>query len=136
MKKHSFLRTWGIVLAATLMTSLAEASDPPYSGTVDWKKVERNCLWSLSSPNPGVRQCVINQIAEYRLREAVGPLITILQKDSVESVRKAAALTLIVLGDERGRNAVEEASLYDGSDKVARFCAELLNAYTKYRASL
>lgn len=83
-----------------------------------------------------MRQCVINQIAKYRLHEAVEPLITILQKDSVESVRKAAALTLILLGDGRGRDAVEKASLYDGSDKVARFCAELLNAYTEYTASL
>lgn len=119
-----------VALAAVMAFATAVASQPVVSqyGEVDWKKAEANYIAALNSDNLGVRQSAANYVAEDRLRGAVEPLIQILKTDKVESARMSAALALVALDDASARAAVEEAVLYDGSDKVVEFCASLLKA--------
>ena len=121
---------FAIVAASVLFFVAAVASQPVVSSTqsVNWKKAEANYISCLSSDNLGIKQSAANYIAEYRLKGAVEPLIEVLKSDKVEKARMSAALALISLDDSRARSAVEEAALYDGSDKVAKFCESLLNA--------
>ncbi len=131
MKKGLIARSLIAGAAASMIAfTSAVASQPsvPRYGNVDWKKAEVNYIAALKSDNIGIKQSAASYIAEYQLKGAVEPLIQILKFDRVESARMSAALALITLNDAGGRAAVEEAALYDGSDKVTKFCESLLNA--------
>ena len=127
-----------VVAAIVVMMATAGASQPIVSKTpnVDWKKAEANYVVALGSENLGLRQSAANFIAEYRLKGAAEPLIEVLKTDKVERIRMAAALALVTLGGNRERAAVEEAALYDGSDKVVKFCESLLDASPKKFSAL
>jgi hypothetical protein len=131
MKKGVPLRGMIVVVAATVIAfSSAFASQPMVSkyGDVDWKKAETNYIAALKSENLGIRQSAASYVAEYQLKGAIEPLIQVLKTDKVESARMSAALSLIILDGVQARAAVEEAALYDGSEKVVKFCESLLKA--------
>lgn len=129
-KGLTFRNLLAIVVASVLLFVAAVASQPVVSTnqSVDWKKAEANYISCLTSDNLGIKQSAATFISEYHLKGAVESLIEVLKSDKIERVRMSAALALITLDDSRARSAVEEAALYDGSDKVARFCESLLNA--------
>lgn len=102
------------------------ASNTKNYPNVDWKRAELNYIAGLSSDNTGVRRNSAAFLGEYRLTNAVEPLINVLKHDKVESVRMASALALVLINTSEARAAVEESSVYDGSDKVAKFCQSLL----------
>ncbi len=116
-----------IMLVASVSAFASTPREKKYS-TVNWDKAEQNYVVALNSDNIGLRHSAASFLAEYRLSGAVKDLINVLQTDKVERVRMAAALALIQIGNSEGRNAVEDAAVYDGSEKVAKFCEQLLNA--------
>jgi len=136
-KGLTFQNLLAIAVASVLLYAAAVASQPVIFSTqsVDWKKAEANYISCLTSDNLGTKQSAAAFIAEYQLKGAVESLIEVLKTDKIEGVRMSAALALISFNDSRARGAVEEAALYDGSDKVAKFCESLLNVSpTKYSA--
>ncbi len=137
-KGLTFHNLLAIVVASVLLFAAAVASQPVVSSSqsVDWKKAEANYILCLTSDNLGVKQSAATFIGEYQLKGAVESLVEILKTDKTERVRMSAALALVNLNDNRARNAVEEAALYDGSDKVAKFCESLLNASPKKFSAL
>lgn len=122
------------IITALLTLSLAGsaiAQSPKSSTNVDWSKAEKNYLVALASENIGLRQSAAGFLAEYRLTGAVQPLIEVLRNDKVEQLRMAAAMALVQLGNKEGIDAVKDASVYDGSEKVAKFCEQLINSTNK-----
>jgi hypothetical protein len=120
-----------VVVAAGIMVGQARASEPTYQASVDWKKAEMNYIKALSSDNQGVRLSAANHIAIYRLTSANEKLVDVLKNDTVESVRMAAALALITIGDQKGVKAIEEVASADKNTVVAKFCSSLLDASNK-----
>ncbi len=122
------------ILATALLTIMiavsAYAAIPRSTNydKIDWQRAEKNYLAALSSDNVGLRQSAALFLAEYRLTGAVKPLVEVLKNDKVEQLRMAAAVALVQLGDNDGIEAVKEAAIYDGSEKVAKFCEQLINA--------
>ncbi len=137
-KGLTFQKLIAVVTLSMVAFTAAVASQPVVSKnpSVDWKKAEANYIAGLTSDNLGIRQSAANFIAQYQLKGAVEPLIEILKSDKVESARMSAALALVTLEEGRARAAVEEAALYDGSDKVAKFCESLLSASPRKYSSL
>ena len=122
-----------VALLLTLAVSVPTFANSPKeltNGKIDWQKAEQNYIRALGSENIGLRQSAANFLAQYRLSGAVKNLITTLKTDKVEQIRMAAALALIQIGDTEGRNAVQDASVYDGSESVAKFCKQLLEVST------
>lgn len=122
------------IITALLILSIAVtafAKSPKSSTNIDWSKAEKNYLVALASENIGLRQSAAGFLAEYRLSGAVQPLIEVLRNDKVEQLRMAAALALVQLGNKDGIDAVKDASVYDGSEKVAKFCEQLINSANK-----
>lgn len=117
-----------IALLTLTIAFSAFAKTPKNSTSVDWSKAEKNYLVALASENIGLRQSAAGFLAEYRLNGGVQPLIEVLRNDKVEQLRMAAALALVQLGNKEGIEAVKDASIYDGSEKVAKFCEQLINS--------
>ena len=126
------MKTSKWVFATVLMISIAVTafakSPASVKSNIDWEKAQKNYITALNSDNFGVRRSAANYLGEYKLKGAVQDLIVLLQTDKVENGRMAAALALVQIGEKEGIKAVEEASIYDGSEKVAKFCEHLLNA--------
>ncbi len=118
-----------IALTITFISSAAFAKHPEKNSAkqIDWRSVEKNYLHALSSDNIGIRNSAIAYIARYRLTGASESLITVLRSDKVEQLRMSAASALMQLGNEAGVQAVREATVYDGSEKVSRYCEQLIN---------
>ena len=120
--------TIAFLTLSIMLTAFATNPKSSNYSKVDWQKAEKNYLAALSSENIGVRQSATNYLAEYRLTGAVQPLVEVLKNDKVEQLRMAAALALVQLGNKEGIEAVKDAAIYDGSEKVAKFCEQLINA--------
>ena len=122
--------TVGITILLLIVALSAFSTTPKViqHSKVNWNTAEKNYIAALCSENIGLRNSAANFIAEYRLAGAVKPLIERLREDKVEQVRMASALALVQLGDSDGIAAVKEAAIYDGSEKVAKFCEQLLNS--------
>ena len=117
-----------LLTLSIILTAFATNPKSSNSSKIDWQKAEKNYLTALTSENIGVRQSATNYLAEYKLTGAVQPLVEVLKNDKVEQLRMAAALALVQLGNKEGIEAVKEAAIYDGSEKVAKFCEQLISA--------
>lgn len=129
-----------VLASLTLTLSFASftfATTPASTETkIDWQKAEKNYIVALASDNDGLRHSATYFVGEYRLKGAVEQLIVILQTDKVEKNRMAAAAALMQIGEKEGVQAVKDASLYDGSEKVARFCEQLISMLASKDLSL
>ncbi|MDP1676648.1 MAG: HEAT repeat domain-containing protein [Bacteroidota bacterium] len=128
--KNSIKKLFRITTLTMIVVLSAFATNPKttQSSKVNWNAAEKNYIAALCSENIGLRNSAANFIAEYRLTGAVQPLIERLREDKVEQVRMASALALVQLGVSDGIVAVKEAAIYDGSEKVAKFCEQLINS--------
>ena len=124
------LRYISIAVIAILTASLSTAAEKKNSRAAAWALAEKNYINALSSENEGARVSAAGFLGRYQLKGGIGPLITMLKTDKSERARRAAAFALIIMDDETGVKAVEESALYDGSEKVAAFCARLLELQT------
>ena len=111
-----------------ISSTFAASTNNSSSSTIDWQKAEKNYIVALSSDNIGLRLSATNYLAAYRLTGSVKPLIDVLLTDKVEQLRMAAAEALVQLGNKEGIDAVKDASIYDGSEKVAKFCEQLIQS--------
>jgi len=127
----STIKKSSVITFLTMIVVLSAFATTPKTlqhSRVNWDTAEKNYITALCSENIGLRSSAVSYLAEYRLTGAVQPLIGLLREDKVEQVRMASALALVQLGDSKGINAVQEAAIYDGSEKVAKFCEQLLNS--------
>jgi HEAT repeat protein len=128
------IRYFAIAAFAAFSSSAVFAADRdtriPQLSPAKWAAAEKNYIQALSSDNDGVRISAATFLGRYQLKGGTDALIEMLHSDKSEQARSAAAFSLVLLNETRGVKAVEEASLYDGSDKVAAFCARLLNMQT------
>jgi hypothetical protein len=118
-----------IALASIMLTFTAFAAAPSSSKAyeVNWKQAESNYITALQSDNIGVRQSAVQLVARYRLAGTSNQLVSILKTDKHETTRMAAAYALVVIGTDEAMDAVQDAALYDGSDRVSKFCDALLD---------
>jgi hypothetical protein len=129
MDRYLFIAVIAIVAAAPSFA--AGRTDNAYADIKKMLTAEKNYIHALKIGNEGVKISAAGYLADYRMTGSVPALVEVLHSDKVENVRISAALSLIMLDDKEGRQAVEESSLYDGSDRVARFCEALLQVHDK-----
>jgi hypothetical protein len=125
-------RPLAIAVIATLAATALFAADRtmPRTDQINWKAAEKNYVLALQTGNDGSKISAARLMADYRLKGGAEALITSLKTDPSEAVRMSAALALVMLDVKEGRDAVADAALYDGSDRVAKFCDALLEART------
>lgn len=111
----------------SLLTASAFATTPS-TRVIDWASAEKNYIAAVQSQNIGVQQSAAQFIGEYRLKGAVSELARVLRVDPVETTRMKAAASLVRIGGDEALSAVREAVLFDGSEKVARFCEKLMES--------
>jgi hypothetical protein len=118
-----------VIAIAAVSVSLGADKTQSSAWSNKMQTAEKNYIIALRTGNEGAKVSAAGFIAGYRLMGGVAELINTLKSDPSESVRISAALALVMLDEPTGREAVNEASMYDGSDRVAQFCDTLLKAH-------
>lgn len=113
---------------ALLAVSFAEAGLPEGNATVNWDKAEQNYVAALKSDNAGLQASAASHIRKYNLTGAVEELKELLGKNNADNVKMSAALALVRIGGDEGRNAVEKALEKEENDIIAEFYRTILNS--------
>jgi single-stranded DNA-specific DHH superfamily exonuclease len=118
-----------MLFALFLGVSFLSASSPKSNsaGSVDWNKAENNYIANLRSDNAGVITSAAGYIRKYNMTGAAEELKRLLSKENADNVKMAAALTLLAVGGEEGRKAVEAAVEKEESEVVVEFYRSVLH---------
>lgn len=114
------------VIALFLVSSIAVKAVEPAKSKVqnDFNQVEKNLIIGLNSDNDGLKLSSAYYLGEYKLDNAVLPLMAVLKGNQKDCQKVAAALSLIKINDPRGVFAVKRAAIFDDSEYVRRMCAK------------
>ena len=122
-----------VLLAAILSNTLFAKSS--FSGIVDGlesgikKSFVLNLIKGLESDNVGLKKSCIYFAGFYEIKSAVGALVEQLQIVDDPDTRILIALALYKIGDEEGIKAIEQLVENDGSLKVKKMSAAILNQF-------
>lgn len=95
------------------------------------KKAETLLLKKFGACSQEEMQQVAFLLGSRQVKEAVVPLMRMLHEGTTDKCRMVAALSLCLLGDERGTYAVCRAATFDASHNVRIHCAWYYNEYVK-----
>ncbi len=93
--------------------------------------IEKGLLQKLAGCDTCAAQDAAFLLGCRRCPNAVIPLMGMLHRGGSESCRIVAALSLCILGDERGTFAVKRAATFDASPRVRTICAWFYNQYVE-----
>lgn len=118
-----------VLCVVLLGVSFLSASTPKNRSTdsVDWSKAEERYRTNLKSDNNGVITSTANYIRKYNLTGTIEELKALLANENSGEVKMSAALTLVKIGGNEGRNAVENALKQEESEIVVEFYRSVLN---------
>ncbi len=89
-----------------------------------------NYLVGLNSNNLGLRISSAYFLGEYKISEAIIPLMKMLNNEKSEEARIIAALSLVKIGTGKAVYAVKQASDFDKSERVRNLCAKFYSSFT------
>jgi len=107
----------------------------PQNETHQPKELSENTIKSLiqglSADNNGLQSKCAYFLGEYRIIDAVIPLLKLLHNDDSESVRISSALALFKIGTPIAIFAVKQAIRFDESERVKRTTQIFYSAHLK-----
>ncbi len=115
------------------LVAAASAGDPPDLETVlaSPHGIEKGLLEKLEGCDTCARAQAAFLLGCRKCPEAVIPLMGMLHNGPSDQCRIVAALSLCLLGDERGTFAVKRAATFDQSQKVRTLCAWFYDQYVQ-----
>ena len=126
------MKKLNVLFVVLLGVSFLSASTPKNKSTdsIDWTKAEERYRTNLQSDNNGVKTSAVNYIRKYKLAGAVDELEALLSNEHSDEVKMSAALALIKIGGNEGRNAVEKALEHEESEIVVEFYRSVLYVHS------
>ena len=126
MKRSNYaavLKRAGIVIMLVCMFATSVAAQRASDGKVPLKEIAvKNLIAGISHENEGVRKDAIYYAGKFRVTQAVDALIQQLEKEENPSTRVLIILSLYMLGDERGLEAIYRTAYTDSNANVKRLC--------------
>jgi HEAT repeat protein len=119
-----------VILAAVLLLGVSSENilaQKRVDGNILTKDAVRNYLFDLKSNNEGVRISSAYFLGEYKVEEAVIPLMKMLNSEANEQARIVAALSLSKIKTGKAVYAVKQASVLDNSQRVRNLCTRFYN---------
>ncbi len=121
-----------VILAVSLLLSAATVIGQtlkPNDGNILTKEAVDNYMVGVNSSNDGLRISSAYFLGEYRVEEAIIPLMKMLHNEKTEEGRIIAALSLTKIGTGKAVYAVKQAAVFDDSQRVRDLCAKFYNSY-------
>ncbi len=98
--------------------------------------ITASLIQGLNSDNTGLITSSAYMLGEFKMEEAVIPLMKLLHSGKNEDIRIAAALALYKIENPRGIFAVKQAIRFDDSERVKKLCANFYNDFMFNRKSV
>jgi HEAT repeat protein len=111
-----------LVLALTT-TALAGADKKESKPAFNTELEAANLIVGVQSDNLGLRTSAAQMLGDLRSKKAVFALMGMLNNDTDERGRIAAALALYKIGDNIGIYSVKQTARLDDSGRVRKLCA-------------
>jgi len=127
-----FYRVKNLIITAVIVIAagIPAAANAGAKDSVTCANTVKSMLIGINSSNAGLAQSSIYLAGCHKYAWAVEPLIKVLtdrKKDT--NVRISAAYSLIMIGDERGLDAIKSASLSDENYMLKGLCEFIYNNF-------
>jgi len=125
------MKTKIVVLAAFLLLGVSSVkilAEERADENILTKEAVSNYLVGINSDNEGLRISCAYYLGEYKVEEAIIPLMKMLNSEKNEDARIIAALSLAKIGTGKAIYAVKQASVLDSSERVRTLCARFYSS--------
>ncbi len=117
-------------IVTTTVVTIA-AGNPSAAKRSTLEVAEENYLTGIKTENTGLQVSAAYYLGEMKSDKAVIPLMALMRNSEHESVRIAAALSLLKIGDARGLYAIYKNTRFDDSECVRCMCRKFYLSYLK-----
>jgi len=128
MKKHVVILAISLLLLGAVSIFAEEIKSNVSTHLTE--EAVNNYLEGINSNNLGLRVSCAYYLGEYKVSEAILPLMKMLNRDKSEEARIVAALSLIKIGSDKAVFAVKQAANFDKSERVRNLCEKFYNSFT------
>jgi HEAT repeat protein len=120
-----------ILLALALVTTSIYANEPDELKCKNKKAAIAMLIEGIKSDNTGLVKSAVYLAGKYRVNEAVPALIQKLNSDVDDNCKVLIALSLFMIGNEDGIDAVFKLSKTDPNNHVRHMCSEIYKEFVK-----
>ncbi len=121
-------------LTVTVLIMLAGSIQAQSNNQLDGVKRERavkSIISNFTSVSAGIREASIKYAGEYKLTETEDALIGLLKKNDEPSTKILIANSLLMIGDEKGIDAIRTAASNENDQSVKEVFARVVNEFEK-----
>jgi HEAT repeat protein len=125
------MKTQIVILAAVLLLGISSVNiraEKRADENILTKDAVSNYLVGIKSDNEGLRISCAYFMGEYKVEDAIIPLMKMLNSEKSEEARIIAALSLAKIGTGKAVYAVKQASVLDSSERVRNLCARFYSS--------
>lgn len=122
---------FALMFIVTICVVSVSAKDPAPLKRGSMELAEQNYISGINTENEGLQVSSAYYLGELKSDKAVIPLMRQLHESPHESVRIAAALSLLKIGDKRGIYAIYKSIEFDESENVRAACKRFYLCYLK-----
>lgn len=131
LRREVVMKRIAVLVLLCLLALPVLAGDEEEAVLAGSKKAEALLLKKLGECGQEEMQRIAFLLGSRQVTAAVVPLMRMLHEGTTEKCRMVAALSLCLLGDERGTYAVRRAATFDPSRTVRIHCAWYYNEYVR-----
>lgn len=125
----------GLVLAAVTFIANTAIAQESKQNPISKRAIE-NLKVGIMSDNNGLKRNSIYFAGKYRIAESVDALVAELNDTEDPSTRVLIAMSLYLIGEPKGLEAVYEIAKTDDNSRVRRLCNAIYAEYVKANESV
>lgn len=130
--KNNFVKKGILILfAMAILTSSTYADLQNELKCRDKKAAVANLIQGIKSDNTGLMKCSVYFAGKYRVKEAVPVLIDELNSANESNCKVLIALSLYLIGDEKGIEAVYKIAKTDRNERVRHMCNAIYAEFSR-----
>ena len=118
-----------IALFALLFTTALNAQKTITKAELKQKRMISNLVNGINSDNEGLKRSAIYFAGKYKVEEAVDALVDQLEMETSTENKYLISLSLYLIGDEKGIEAVKKVAAFDNDPRAKRLAAAVYYEY-------
>ncbi len=129
-RRASLAKKAGLILAAVMFIANTAMAQENSKSTISARAID-NLKIGIMSDNSGLRKSSIYFAGKYRVTESVDALVKQLNKIEDPGTKVLIALSLYLIGEQKGLDAVYNLSRTDNDSYVRRMCNAIYAEFIK-----
>jgi hypothetical protein len=116
-------------LFALLFTTVLNAQKTITKSELKQKRMIGNLVNGINSDNEGLKRSAIYYAGKYKVDEAVDALVEQLENETSTENKYLISLSLYLIGDDKGIEAVKRVAAFDNDPRAKRLAAAVYYEY-------